>query len=259
MIVLELGVITLSWMQAMLLPLTRITAFFAAAPVFGQAAATGRIRIIYAAALCILMMPTLPTSIMNPQQPYGEISLLLLLSEALVGVSMGLVLQCVAAAVVTAGEHISMTVGLSFAQSFDPTIGSTPVLSQFLNLFALLIFLTADGHTVVISMISESIRVMPPGQVHLADIPALLDFSKIIFTGAALLAAPLLFALLAVNLGIGALTRATPSLNVFAVGFAISLLAGFTMLFLLMPAMGERISELWTQAEVMMRAQLLRN
>jgi flagellar biosynthetic protein FliR len=256
--VLELGVITLNWMQALLLPMTRITAFLAAAPVFGQAAATGRIRIVYAAALCILMMPVLPTSMLKPGQPYGEPTLLLLFSEALVGVSMGLVLQCVAAAVVTAGEHISMTVGLSFAQSFDPTIGSTPVLSQFLNLFALLIFLAADGHAVVISMMSESIRVLPPGQFHLTDIPALLDFSKVIFTGGALLAAPLLFALLAVNLGVGALSRATPSLNVFAVGFAITLLIGFAMLFLLMPAIGERIADLWKQAEIMMRSQLLK-
>jgi len=146
---------------------------------------------------------------------------------------------------------------LSFAQSFDPTIGSTPVLAQFLNLFALLIFLTAGGHTVVISMIAESIRVLPPGEFRLVDIPAILEFSKVIFTGAALLAAPLLLTLLAVNLGVGALSRATPSLNVFAVGFAVSLLVGFGMLFLLMPAIADRIADLWLQAQLFLRSQFL--
>ncbi|MFM7433614.1 MAG: flagellar biosynthetic protein FliR, partial [Gammaproteobacteria bacterium] len=89
------------------------------------------------------------------------------------------------------------------------------------------------------------------------DIPAILEFSKVIFTGAALIAAPLLLTLLAVNLGVGALSRATPSLNVFAVGFAVSLLMGFGMLFLLMPAIGERIADLWLQAQLFLRSQFL--
>ena len=255
---LELGVLTLNWMQSLLLPLTRVGAFLISAPVFGQPAAGGRIRIVYAATITLVMLPSLPQSILEPGLPYGEPTLLLLLSEALLGVSMGLAMQFVAAAVVTAGEHLSVAVGLGFAQSFDPTIGSTPVLAQFLNLFALLVFLSSGGHVAVISMISESIRVMPPGQFRLSDITALLEFSGVIFKGAALLAGPMLFALLAVNLGVGALSRATPSLNVFAVGFSVSLLVGFGMLFLLIPVMGERMADLWVQAQEFVRSQLLK-
>jgi flagellar biosynthetic protein FliR len=254
---LELGVLTLNWLQALLLPLTRITAFFLTAPVFSQSAATGRIRIVYAAALCVVIMPALPSSLSTPDRPFGEPTLLLLLSEILIGVSMGLVLQFVASAVVMAGEQISMAVGIGFAQSFDPTIGSTPVLSGFLNIFALLIFLTAGGHAVVISMIAESIQVLPPGEFHFDNVVKILEFSKVIFVGAALLAAPLLFTLMAVNLGVGALSRATPQLNVFAVGFAVNLLVGFGLLFLVMPALGERITELWQQAQLFLSAQFL--
>jgi flagellar biosynthetic protein FliR len=255
--VLDLGVLTLNWLQSLLLPLTRVGAFFLAAPLFTQSAGIGRIRVVYAAVLCLLMMPSFPASLSEPSMPYGEPTLLLLLSEALIGVSMGLALQFVTAAVVTAGEQISMSVGIGFAQSFDPSLGSTPVLSQFLNLLALLIFLTAGGHTIMIAMITESIRAMPPGEFRLMDIPSLLEFSGIIFKGAALLAAPLLLTLLAVNLGVGALSRATPSLNVFAVGFAVSLLVGFGLLFVLMPAIGERIVELWQQAATFIRPKLL--
>jgi flagellar biosynthetic protein FliR len=254
---LDLGVLTLNWLQSMLLPLTRLTAFFLVAPLFSQSAGTGRIRVIYSAVLCMVVMPVFPSSLSNPGLPYGEPNLLLVLSEALIGVSMGLALQFVNAAVVTAGEQISMSVGISFAQSFDPTLGSTPILSQFLNLLALLVFLTAGGHTIMISMITESVRAMPPGEFRLVDIPSLLEFSIIIFKGAALLAAPLLLALLAVNLGVGALSRATPSLNVFAVGFAVSLLVGFGLLFVLMPAIAERIIELWQQAGAYIRPRLL--
>jgi flagellar biosynthetic protein FliR len=254
---LELGVLTLNWLQALILPLTRITAFFLTAPVFSQSAATGRIRIVYAAAICLVVMPTLTSSISNPERLFGEPTLLSLLSEILIGVSMGLALQFVAAAVVMAGEQISMAVGIGFAQSFDPTIGSTPVLSGFLNVFALLIFLTAGGHAVVISMIAESIQVLPPGEFQFDNLLKLLEFSKVIFTGAALIAAPLLFTLMAVNLCVGALSRATPQLNIFAVGFAVNLLVGFGFLFLVMPAVSERITELWQQAQLFMRSQFL--
>jgi len=121
---LDLGVLTLNWLQSMLLPLTRLTAFFLVAPLFSQSAGTGRIRVIYSAVLCMVVMPVFPSSLSNPGLPYGEPNLLLVLSEALIGVSMGLALQFVNAAVVTAGEQISMSVGISFAQSFDPTLGT---------------------------------------------------------------------------------------------------------------------------------------
>ena len=253
---LELGVLTLDWLESMILPLTRLTAFFAAAPIFSQSAGTTRIRVLYAATLCFLMAPMFPSSLSEPAQVFGKPDLLSLMGEALIGVSMGLALQFVVAAVVTAGEQISMTVGISFAQSFDPTVGSTPILSQFLNLLALLVFLTAGGHTIVISMLVESIRTLPPGQASLADIESLIGFSGIIFKGAALLAAPLLLTLLAVNLGVGALSRATPSLNVFAVGFAVSLLVGFGLLFVLMPAITEQMVGLWQEAGSYIRPQL---
>jgi len=255
--VLELGQLTLSWMESLLLPFTRVTAFFLAAPIFTQIGGNVRVRLIYALTLCVLMLPALPTSTTAPQLPFGEPNLLLLMNEALIGISIALVLQFVTAAVVLAGEQISMSIGLGFAQSFDPTIGSTPVLSQFLNLLALLIFITAGGHTVLIGMLTESIRVLPPGSFRLLDVQSLIEFSIIIFRGAALLCAPLLLALLAVNIGVGALSRATPSLNIFAVGFAVMLLTGYALLFVLMPVIGERITELWQQAELYARARLV--
>jgi flagellar biosynthetic protein FliR len=254
---LELGQFVLSWMESLILPFTRVTAFFLAAPLFTQIAGSVRIRLIYALVLCVLMLPAMPTSLTPPQVPFGEPNLLTLLSEALIGVSIGLVLQFITSAVVMAGEQISMSVGIGFAQSFDPSMGSTPVLSQFLNLIGLLVFITADGHTVIISMMTESIRVLPPGSFSLLDVQAWIEFSSVIFRGAALLCAPLLLALLAVNIGVGALSRATPSLNVFAVGFAVSLLTGFALLYVLMPIIGERMIELWQLAERYIRARLL--
>jgi len=254
---LELGQLMLSWLESLLLPMTRLTAFFLVAPLFPQVLSNVRIRIIYAFLLCVMMLPVLPNSTAAPVLPFGEPNLLLVLNEALLGVSIGLVLQFISAAVVVAGEHISMSLGIGFAQAFDPTIGPSPVLSQFLNITALLVFLTAGGHTQLIIMLTESIRVVPPGSFSVLDLQMWLEFAGVIFKGAALLCAPLLLALLAVNIGVGALSRATPALNIFAVGFAISLLIGFSLLFILMPIMGERMLELWQQAQSYIKSRLL--
>jgi len=254
---LEVGLLTLGWLQALLLPLTRLGAFFLAAPLFPQVASNVRVRLIYAAALCVLMLPVLPSTMTPPQAPFGEPNVLLLLNEALLGVACGLALQFVTAAVVLAGEQISMSLGIGFAQAFDPTVGSTPVVSQFLNLLALLVFITTGGHTVVIATMTESLRTLPPGSFSVLDLGTWLEASSTIFKGAALLCAPLLLAMLSVNIGMGVLQRSTPSLNVFSVGFAVSLIAGFALLFILLPMISERIIELWQQSAEFIRQRLL--
>jgi len=245
---LVLGQLMMSWLDSLMLPLTRLGAFFATAPLFPQAAGNARIRIVYAAVLCVLMLPVMPSGLEPPKTDSSGLNLLLLIQEAVLGAVMGLALQCATAAVVTAGEQISQALGLGFAQSFDPTIGSTPVISQFLNVLAMLVFLSTGGHLVVVGMVAESIRIIPPGQPLGESIKSLLDFSVVVFNGAALMSAPLVLAMIAVNIGVGALSRATPSLNVFSVGFAVSLLGGGAMLFLLVPVMIDRISELWMQS-----------
>jgi flagellar biosynthetic protein FliR len=172
----------------------------------------------------------------------ASLNLLLIIQEAIIGSIMGLALQCASAAIITAGEQISQAMGLGFAQSFDPSAGSTPVISQFLNVLSLMIFLSAGGHIVVISMVAESLRVVPPGQVIGSNIKELLDFSAVVFNGAALISAPLVLAMVAVNIGVGALSRATPSLNVFSVGFAVSLIGGCNRWDLFMSLFGLAIS-----------------
>jgi flagellar biosynthetic protein FliR len=254
---LELGVLTLGWLEALLLPLTRLTAFFLAAPLFPQVISNVRVRVVYALVLCILVLPFVPDLNAPATVDFPKPNLFLVINEILIGVSMGFVLQFVLAAVVVAGEQISLALGIGFAQAFDPTIGSTPVLSQFFNVLALLIFLTTGGHVLVVGMLVESLRELPPGSFSVLDLEQLVSFSAIVFSGAALLAAPLLLTLLSVNIGVGALSRATPALNIFAVGFAITLLVGFALLFILLPAMSERIMDLWQQAQSYLASRLL--
>lgn len=242
---LALGQYTLDWMLALLLPLTRVSAFLLAAPIFPQSVINARIRIAYSLFLCMLIFPAMAAPIRVPAEAPPLQSVFM---EVLIGLAMALCLQVVSAAVALAGEQISQAVGLGFAQAFDPTVGSTPVLSQMLNLVAMLVFLAMDGHVAVVAMVSESLRALPPGSGATVNLRSLIDFCSVIFTGAVLISAPVVLALLAVNLGVGALSRATPSLNVFSVGFAISLIVGLGMLFLLIPVAATRMAEIWRSA-----------
>ena len=151
---LVLGQLMMTWLDSLLLPLTRLGAFFATAPLFPQMGGNARIRIVYAAVLCILMLPVIPSGLEPPNSDSSGLNILLLAQEAVLGAIMGLALQCTSAAVVTAGEQISQALGLGFAQSFDPTVGSTAVISQFLNILSMLVFLSTGGHLIVVSMVA---------------------------------------------------------------------------------------------------------
>ena len=244
---LSLGVLTLNILSSLLLPLSRISAFMMIAPIFNQGANALRIRTLYALLLSAAVLPGFFSNTSNFYN-YHQISFADVFGEALIGFSMGLILQFVVAAVVTAGEQISTAVGIGFSQTFDPNIGPTPVIGRLLNIIALLVFLAAQGHSVVISIILNSFQKFPPGNFPPLDYQFLISYSSIIFSGAALLSVPILLALLSVNISMGVLSKATPALNIFAIGFAANLIVGFGLLFISVPSIVDRLADLWSGA-----------
>lgn len=255
---LELGNWALSWLEALLLPMTRISAFLLTAPIFPQISNNVRVRVILALFLCFLMMPTVAVNAPVLGADFNAPHLPEVLNEALLGASMGFVLTLVLNAVVFAGEEIATAIGINFAQAFDPSLGTTPVVSQFLNIMALMIFLSSGGFSAVIVMVTDSLRVLPPGSFHITDADKILQFAGVLFQGAALISAPMLLAMLSVNIGMGALARSVPSLNIFAVGFAVTLLLGFGLLMILLPVIQDRIEHLWGLADHYLRVMIYR-
>jgi flagellar biosynthesis protein FliR len=253
---LELGNWALNWLEALLLPMTRISAFFMAAPIFPQIANNVRVRIILALFLCFVMMPTVAVNAPPLGANFNAPHLPEVLNEAILGLAMGFVLTIALDAVVFAGEEIATAIGVNFAQAFDPSLGTTPVISQFLNIMALMIFITSGGLSAVIIMVTDSLRVLPPGSFHITDADKILQFAGVLFQGAALISAPLLLTLLSVNIGLGALARTVPSLNIFAVGFTVTLLLGFGLLIILLPVMQDRIEHLWDLADQYLKVMI---
>jgi flagellar biosynthetic protein FliR len=232
---------------AFLWPMIRISAFLLSSPFFSIRAVTVRIRVLLAALLTFMIYPLADWPIIDP---ISAIGLKEIFVQVFIGVSMGLLLQIVNAALIVGGQAISSSMGLSMANMVDPNMGNVPVIAQFLVVCSTLIFLGMGGHVIVISLLLEGFKLLPIGSM--VDLNALVgltvQWSAMIFLGALLLGMPIISSLLLINIGLGVITRAAPALNIFAVGFPAMILAGMVLLLISMTSIGSRIAWLWQQA-----------
>lgn len=226
-----------TWIVALLWPLTRILAVIAVAPIFSHTTIPARVKLGLGIMLTIIIVPTIPPI---PQfEIFSLQSLLILMQQIIIGLAIGFSMRLVFSAVDMAGQMIGMTMGLGFASFFDPqTRGQTTALNQFLVLLALLIFMSMDGHLLVITTVANSFLTMPIGMDGVGiDGMKIALWGEVIFSAGLLLALPAVAALLITNMALGILTRTAPQLNLFGIGFPITLSIGFLVLALALPTM----------------------
>ncbi|MDB9843063.1 flagellar biosynthetic protein FliR [Porticoccaceae bacterium] len=238
----------------LLWPMIRISAFLLTSPFFSIQAVTVRIRVLLAVLLTWMVYPLTNWPVIDP---FTAIGLREIFMQVFVGVLLGTLLQVVNSALIVGGQAISASMGLSMANMVDPNMGNVPVIAQFLVICSTLVFLGLGGHVLVISLLLESFKLLPIGEIIEAK-PLLLltiEWSAMIFLGGLLLALPIMTSLLLINIGLGVITRAAPALNIFAVGFPAMILAGMILLAMSMSSIGFRIQWLWQEAfKVMGRA-----
>ena len=221
------------WLALLAFPMARILGFVGAAPVFGNNAVPRRIKLMVGLAVTMGLLPVVPSA---PQEAIDSWSgMLILFHQTLIGIAMGLVLRVVFAALDLMGEIISLQMGLSFATFFDPVAGGqTAVVGEFLTLLATLVFLSLNGHLLMIDALARSFEWLPVSATlpHKGGWLILVRFGASIFASGLLMALPIVTALLITNIALGVLTRAAPQLNLFAIGFPITLTVGFGVLLL---------------------------
>jgi flagellar biosynthetic protein FliR len=227
-------------------PMLRISALMVTAPLFSLNAFNLRLRILLALVLTWLVYPLHKWPIIDPTSAQG---LLEVFNQIMIGATMGLILQIVVSAIVVAGQSIAAAMGLSMANMIDPNMGNVPVISQLLLVMSVLIFVGFGGHAIMLGMVADSYETLPIGTSILnQDVYGqVLRWSSMVFLGALLMALPVMVSLLFINIGLGVVTRAAPSLNIFAVGFPAMIVAGFLILILAMPSIGVRLEWLWLQ------------
>jgi len=238
---------------AFMWPMLRISALLLAAPVFSLTALTVRIRVLLALALSVMVYPLFTWPDIDPLSPAG---LLEICNQLLIGGFMGLALQIVTAAVVVAGQTISNSMGLSMASLIDPNLGNVPVIAQFLLILSTLIFVSLGGHAMLLALILESFATLPVGSSLFGPqaYAQLVSWSSMIFLGALLTALPVMVTLLFISIGLGVVTRAAPSLNIFSVGLPATIVVGFVVLLLSLANIGSRIQWLWLQGLMQIRS-----
>jgi flagellar biosynthetic protein FliR len=236
-----------TWLAMFVFPLSRILGLLATAPVFSNAALPVRIRLIAGLAITLAVAPALPPLPAIPASSW--IGLIVLAEQILIGVLLGFALRITFAAVDVAGELIGLQMGLGFATFFDPNSGGqTPVIAEFLGLLTALIFLGLNGHLLALAVLAESFTLLPVSTtpVHAAAFSSLLAWSTTLFSTGLLLALPLITALLIANIALGVLARIAQQLNLFAVGFPVTLALGFLVLMLTLPYIGAAMEGIFT-------------
>lgn len=224
-----------SWVALFLWPMFRVAGLLSILPAIGGGEVPSRVRVGLAFLLTVLIVPSLDP--MPVVDPLSADSIIISMQQVLIGVSMGLLVLLVFNAVTMAGESIAITMGLGFALMNDPQNGAqVPTVSQFYLILATLLFLAFDGHHAILLLLSASFTLLPIGQSLGPDaLWLLVSWGGIIFTGALSIALPALAAMLTVNIIMGVITRAAPQLNLFSVGFPITMTVGFIAIMFTLP------------------------
>ncbi len=242
-----------SWVASFVLPLFRVTAVLMSMPVFGTTLVPRRVRLYFALAITVVIAPGLPPM---PAVHALDLSALMLVAEQiLIGALLGFSLQLFFQAFVVAGQIISIQMGMAFASMVDPTNGvNTAVIGQFLTMLVTLLFLAMNGHLVVFEVLTESFTTMPVGSAmlvnHFWEIAGKLGW---VLGAAMVLVLPAITALMVVNIAFGVMTRAAPQLNIFSIGFPLTLVLGMVIFWVSLGDILNQYQPLATQALQLLR------
>jgi flagellar biosynthesis protein FliR len=230
-------------------PLLRISAMFVALPIFTIKAVPARTRLILSVALTLVIMPLLPA--LPSIDMFSYEGLMVAIQQLTIGLLGGFIVQLVFAAIVFAGQGIALSMGLGFASMVDPQNGQqVPVVAQFYVISTMLIFLSLDGHLIIIKMLLDSFKSIPIGPDGLTktDLWTVLAWSARMFAGGLLLSMPVIISLLLINVGFGVATRAAPQLNIFSVGFPVTLMLGILLMWQTLPDVLDQFTGILTNA-----------
>ncbi|HEY0288154.1 MAG TPA: flagellar biosynthetic protein FliR [Pseudomonas sp.] len=219
-----------TWVATFMLPMFRIAALLMTMPVIGTTLVPARVRLYLALAITVVVTPALPAM---PQVHALDISALLLIAQQIIiGAAMGLSLQLFFQAFVIAGQIVGIQMGMGFASMVDPVNGvSVAVIGQFFTMLVTLLFLAMNGHLVVFEVLIESFTTLPVGDgLIVANFWELVLRLGWVLGASLVLVLPAVTALLVVNIAMGVMTRAAPQLNIFSIGFPLTLVLGMGIL-----------------------------
>ena len=228
----------LSWIAVWLWPFFRVLGLFSSAPVLSQKAIPQRVKISLALLVVIAAQPSLPpppeVSLDSPQ------ALMLVVQQILVGVTMGFAARVVFAGIEFAGELAGLQMGLNFASFYDPMSGgNTTAVSQLYGTAASWLFVVMDGHLMLTAAVVRSFEAFPMSDKPMAFLSVVQpqQWGTELFKLGLWVALPIVAMLLLTNVVMGLVARVAPQMNIFSVGFPVTMGVGMTGLWLTLPMM----------------------
>lgn len=232
----ELLLVPVDKIQLALICLARVAAILGSMPIFGSFQVPARAKTILALMLTVLILPAVESTL--PQSNFTPVSLgLLVANEALLGIMMGFIARLIFTAVEFGGTIVGYQMGFAAANVYDPqNQRQVSLLSQFQNVFAILIFLALDVHHIFIRVMVDSYYLLPPGLLDFSTgaVPFVMELTSSMFVLAIRFSAPILAVLLLSGLVLGILSRVFPQLNAFMLSFPINIGLAFVILGLTM-------------------------
>ncbi|MFN4003862.1 MAG: flagellar biosynthetic protein FliR [Hylemonella sp.] len=226
----------MAWLSPLLWPFLRVLAVFSAAPIFSNRSFPVRARIGLALLVTVAAQPTLPPM---PVVALDDAAVLGVVVQQLgIGLAIGFVVRLVFAAFELAGEVVGFQMGLNFAAFFDPSLNAqTSAAARFFGYMAALLFVALNGHLLVLLAVTRSFEVYPVTQ----DFSEALRLMKLytlggeLFANALWIALPMVALLLFTNLALGIISRVAPQMNIYAVGFPVTLAVGLVGMMATLP------------------------
>ncbi len=248
----------LTALSSFIWPFFRIGSMFVSLPVFSIQAVPARVRVMVSLLITLVVFPVLPP--MPKIDAFSYQGFMVVIQQVVLGITTGYILQMVFSVMLVAGQAIAFSMGLGFASLVDPTTGvQAPVVGQVFIISASLFFLSVNGHLLLIEMLIQSFTTLPVAELGLSksDLWHVISWSSQIFVGGVLLALPVMTAILFVNISFGVASRAAPQLQIFGVGFPITILLGMVLIWVMLPEMLEGFSTILSAGFVLI-SELLR-
>ena len=238
-----------AWLSPLLWPFLRVLALFTAAPVLSSRAFPVRARVALAFFVALAAQPALgdqPVISLNGPDAMGAV-----VQQVGVGLAIGFAIRLVFAAVELAGELIGFQMGLSFASFFDPTMNmQSSAVASFFGRIAAFMFIVMNGHLLVLMAVIKSFQSFPVDQNFLEAIKHMkvLDMGADLFASGLWIALPLIGILMFANLALGIVSRVAPQMNIYAIGFPITLSVGMVGMAATLPMLDQPFLALMTRA-----------
>ncbi|PYE31027.1 flagellar biosynthetic protein FliR [Idiomarina fontislapidosi] len=242
--------VLMEWLQQHLWPLTRVSSMIMSMALFSGTLVNARIKVLLSIAIVFAISPALP-AVNAGVEMFSVGGMVVTAQQIVVGVALGLLSLLFLQTFVLGGQIIAMQIGLGFASMVDPTNGQqVPVIAQFFLMLASLIFLALDGHLLMIQMVVASFDSVPVAMTGLdADAFRMIaDWGSSMFSAALTAMLSAIVALLLINLSFGIMTRAAPQLNIFAIGFPITMVSGLIVLWLTIGGFIFHFENQWQEA-----------